>query len=84
MPRFVTSRVAEPPPSSAEDVFRTLRPTDSGLRHLWADIIRTYHELPTNIPDAALELPTGAGKTLVGSLLAEYRRRALGHRVVHA
>src|SRR6266545_811225 len=33
--------------------------------------------------DVALELPTGAGKTLVGLLLAEYRRKALNERVVY-
>lgn len=32
----------------------------------------------------ALELPTGSGKTLVGLLVSEWRRRALGQRVVYA
>ena len=32
----------------------------------------------------ALELPTGSGKTLVGLLIAEWRRRTLGQRVVYA
>ena len=35
-------------------------------------------------PDLALELPTGSGKTLVGLLIADWRRRAKRHRVVYA
>jgi hypothetical protein len=51
-------------------------------RELWsrqADVLRSYDRLkgkgeqfPT---DVAIELPTGAGKTLVGCLIAEWRRR---------
>jgi hypothetical protein len=35
-------------------------------------------------PDVALELPTGSGKTLVGLLLADWRRRHFKHRSVYA
>jgi len=35
------------------------------------------------VTDVAVELPTGAGKTLVGQLLGEYRRRTFGHRVAY-
>ncbi|WP_240472312.1 DEAD/DEAH box helicase [Thioalkalivibrio versutus] len=34
-------------------------------------------------PDVAFQLPTGSGKTLVGLLLAEWRRRKYGERVVY-
>ncbi|MFD4243686.1 DEAD/DEAH box helicase [Streptomyces sp. NPDC058525] len=37
-----------------------------------------------NKPDVALELPTGSGKTLVGLLLADWRRRHFKHRSVYA
>jgi hypothetical protein len=33
--------------------------------------------------DLALELPTGTGKTLIGLLIAEWRRRARGERVLY-
>ena len=36
-----------------------------------------------NYSDVALELPTGSGKTLVGLLIAEYRRRKLKEKVVY-
>ncbi|MBT1710755.1 DEAD/DEAH box helicase family protein [Fulvivirgaceae bacterium PWU5] len=38
---------------------------------------------PTKAPDVALQLPTGSGKTLVGLLLAEWRRRKFKERVVY-
>lgn len=86
MARFVTR--AEPPavPESPEGLFRSLRPTDGAVRHLWAhqaDLLRDYHHLPASTVDVAVELPTGGGKTLVGLVLAEYRRRALNHRVAY-
>jgi hypothetical protein len=84
MPRFVT-RVQQPAvPESPEALFRSLRPTDGAVRHLWAhqaDLLRDYQGLAPDTTDVALELPTGGGKTLVGLLLAEYRRCAHGHRV---
>lgn len=71
--------------TDAEALFRDLKNRDPRIQHLWshqADIIRTYHK---NIKqrDIALELPTGAGKTLVGLLIAEWRRLSLGERVVY-
>ena len=36
-----------------------------------------------NKSDVALELPTGTGKTLIGLLIGEYRRRKLRERVVY-
>ncbi|MEM1687387.1 MAG: hypothetical protein QXR31_04830, partial [Zestosphaera sp.] len=35
-------------------------------------------------PDVAIELPTGTGKTMVGLLLAEWRRRRYGKPVIYA
>jgi Helicase C-terminal domain len=84
--KFVTRRDTQPTVDSPEALFRSLRPSDSGVRHLWAhqaDLMRDYSALPANVTDVAVELPTGAGKTLVGQLLGEYRRRALGHRVAY-
>jgi hypothetical protein len=84
VPRFVTRRDVAPPVESPEALFRELRPRDGIVRHLWAhqaDLLRSYHALQAT--DVAVELPTGAGKTLVGLLLAEYRRRAHGDRVAY-
>ena len=86
MSKFVTGRDAAAPPDSPESLFRALRPGDSGVRHLWAhqaDLLRDYAALPATVQDVAVELPTGAGKTLVGQLLGEFRRQAFGHRVAY-
>lgn len=45
-------------------------------------VIETWHKEFHSKSDVALELPTGSGKTLVGGLIGEYRRRKNGHRVV--
>ena len=42
-----------------------------------------YIAVHTQYPDIALQLPTGSGKTLVGLLMAEWRRRRYGERVVY-
>jgi replicative superfamily II helicase len=34
-------------------------------------------------PDVAIKLPTGSGKTLVGLLIVEWRRRRFGERAVY-
>lgn len=85
MSKFVTRRDTATTIESPEALFRTLRPRDSGVRHLWAhqaDLLRDYEGLSANVIDVAVELPTGAGKTLVGQLLGEYRR-GLGQRVAY-
>lgn len=73
-------------PESPEALFRDLRPRDRQVRDLYlrqGDVLRAYHEQDPTPADVALELPTGAGKTLVGLLIAEWRRRALGQRVAY-
>ena len=47
-----------------------------------ADLWRIYQETALDAPDVALQLPTGAGKTLVGLVLAEWRRLKFKERVV--
>jgi DEAD/DEAH box helicase len=86
MPPFVTRTERRGVPDSPEALFRSLRPTDGALRHLWAhqaDLLREYHQLSPTPRDVAVELPTGGGKTLVGLLLAEYRRVAHGQRIAY-
>jgi DEAD/DEAH box helicase len=87
-PRF--RRRSEPVAGAAdpEALFGELPRTPSGVGALWshqADQLRTYaKENHRDTPDVALELPTGSGKTLVGLLIAEWRRRTLSQRVVYA
>jgi hypothetical protein len=70
-----------------ESLFGELPRTPNGVGALWshqADQLRSYAELHRETDDVALELPTGSGKTLVGLLIAEWRRRSLRQRVVYA
>ena len=58
-------------------MFGRLQVVDERLDNLWseqADVLREYAARHVNTGDVALELPTGSGKTLVGLLLAEWRR----------
>lgn len=53
-----------------------------GLLSHQADVLRVYKE-KLELPDVAMELPTGSGKTLIGLLIGEYRRRIRKERVVY-
>lgn len=65
-----------------ETLFRDLRDrTVEGLLAQQADMLRNYME-HVDKRDIALELPTGSGKTLVGLLIAEWRRRTKRERCV--
>lgn len=69
-----------------ETLFRDLRGRSPEIRHLWshqADLLRAYYQHFKNTKDVAIELPTGAGKTLVGLLIAEFRRQAFNERVAY-
>ena len=69
---------------SPEALFRDLRSrTVPGLLSHQADILREYVDTAKDKPDVAFQLPTGSGKTLVGLLLGEWRRRNLKERVVY-
>ncbi len=46
-------------------------------------MLRVYQEKTLNTPDVALQLPTGSGKTLVGLLIGEWRRRRFQEKVVY-
>src|SRR5581483_2431646 len=71
-------------PDDPEALFRDLRKkTVPGLLSHQADVLRSYIAVHTKHPDIALQLPTGSGKTLVGLLIAEWRRRKFGERVVY-
>ncbi|MYN66257.1 MAG: DEAD/DEAH box helicase [Acidobacteria bacterium] len=87
MPRRTFKTGASKPIAApdAEALFHDLKRRSSSIQHLWAhqaDLIRLYHSDHQESAHVALELPTGAGKTLVGLLIGEYRRR-LGERVLY-
>ena len=46
-------------------------------------MMQVYASRAVNKSDVALQLPTGSGKTLVGLLIAEWRRRKNGEKVVY-
>lgn len=71
-------------PKSPVHLFELLTSRSSNVKYLWAHqqaILDSYASDYVKCADVALELPTGSGKTLVGMLIAEYRRRVLGERV---
>ena len=80
-------RVAEgPQPSDPEELYRMLPGSGDAPPALWlhqGDVLRSWHREYGDSGDVALELPTGAGKTLVGGLIGEFRRRTTHARVVY-
>lgn len=71
-------------PDSPDKLFLDLpRRKIGGVLPHQQEIMRTYSTEAINDPDVALQLPTGSGKTLVGLLIAEWRRRKFNERVVY-
>ena len=82
-PLFRTSAPAEAKPESPVLMFRDLKRHET-VKFLWGHQEKTldaYFATYRDANDIAIELPTGTGKTLVGLLIAEYRRRAFEERV---
>jgi Type III restriction enzyme, res subunit/Helicase C-terminal domain len=78
--QVVTSPVSQTP----DQLFLDLpRRKYIGLLDHQGQILRTYYQDAITSPDIALQLPTGSGKTLVGLLIAEWRRRKFNERVVY-
>lgn len=71
-------------PESPDRLFRDLpRRKHASLFDHQGQVLRNYVANALDVPDVALQLPTGSGKTLVGLLLAEWRRRKFRERVVY-
>lgn len=71
-------------PESPDRLFRDLpRRKHASLYDHQGQVLRNYVSKALEAPDVALQLPTGSGKTLVGLLLAEWRRRKYQERVVY-
>lgn len=68
-----------------ETLFKDLKNRSAeikGLLSYQADILREYAK-HVEASDVSLELPTGSGKTLVGLLIAEWRRKIRDQRVLY-
>jgi hypothetical protein len=81
---FRVSKPQEPKPESPVQLFRDLPKDSTTIKFLWGHqekLLDKYHQSLLDKKDVAVELPTGSGKTLVGMLMGEYRRRAFGERV---
>lgn len=71
-------------PESPDRLFRDLpRRKHPSLYDHQGQVLRNYVAHALKASDVALQLPTGSGKTLVGLLLAEWRRRKFRERVVY-
>lgn len=69
-----------------ESLFKDLKNRSADIKELFApqaDVLRDYQKTYIDARDVSIELPTGSGKTLVGLLIAEYRRRILKERVLY-
>ena len=83
---FKRRGTAGPVPTDPEHLYRLLGTSPTAPASLWsqqADVLREWHSSHLSDRDVALELPTGAGKTLVGGLIAEFRRRSEDARVAY-
>jgi len=71
-------------PETPDMLFRELprRKIPDVLPHQ-QEMMQRYANNAADMKDVALQLPTGSGKTLVGLLIAEWRRRKYGEKIVY-
>ncbi|OYQ63433.1 hypothetical protein B9G53_16815 [Pseudanabaena sp. SR411] len=84
MVKFRTSTSEESKPDSIAIMFMDLA-RDPSVKYLYAHqdrVLEGYYQYHLQSRDLAIELPTGTGKTLIGLLIAEYRRRVMKERIV--
>ena len=71
-------------PDSPEKLFLDLtRRKIPGVLPHQQELMQSYAAKGQNQTDVALQLPTGSGKTLVGLLIGEWRRRKYNEKVVY-
>ncbi|WP_145504067.1 DEAD/DEAH box helicase [Streptomyces sp. CFMR 7] len=83
---FVRKTTDSSLPDDPLHLYRVLAVTNRGPAAVWGhqqDVLRAWHQKKLAASDVAIELPTGAGKTLVGGLIAEFRRRTARERVAY-
>ncbi|WP_406401854.1 DEAD/DEAH box helicase [Streptomyces uncialis] len=82
-------RSGSSPVSQADDpeqLYRLLARSNNGPDSVWghqSKVLEKWHADHYSEADVAIELPTGAGKTLVGGLIGEFLRRKEGSRVAY-
>lgn len=75
---------AENVPESPEKLFTDLPRRKIGdVQPHQQEVMRMYVKEALNASDVALQLPTGSGKTLVGLMIGEWRRRKNQEKVVY-
>lgn len=81
---FKTGASAKVASANPADHFKTLtkRQYPDVMPHQ-KDILETYASKFSEEADVAVQLPTGSGKTLVGLLIADWRRQKFGERAVY-
>lgn len=76
----VTATVPESPDRLFRDLPKRRHPS---LFDHQGQMLRNYVAKALDAKDVALQLPTGSGKTLVGLLLADWRRRKFREKIVY-
>ena len=74
------AKCPETPVALFQDLPRRKHPS---LYDHQGQVLRDYHANALSEADVALQLPTGSGKTLVGLLIAEWRRRKYSEKVLY-
>ena len=83
---FAARPAQQPRPADPVELFGQLAGNAGGPTDLWLHqglVLQDWHSNFLNTQDVAVELPTGKGKTLVGGLIGEFRRRTLGERIAY-
>ena len=78
---------AAPAPEGPLELFDELPRMPGSVPELWrqqGEILTDYKLKFENEPDVAVELPTGTGKTVVGLLIGDWRRRKYQRPVLYA
>lgn len=76
-----------PAPRGPLELFDELPRMPGSVPELWrqqGEILADYTRKYDNQPDVAIELPTGTGKTMVGLLISDWRRRKYRRPVLYA
>lgn len=81
---FKKPRPIQTVPDSPEKIILDLprRKIPSSLDHQ-GEILRSYEREAKDKSDVCIQLPTGAGKTFVALMIAEWRRRAFSEKVLY-
>lgn len=83
---FKTRKTVSDAPSDPEQLFLRSRTASSTPESLWphqTEILQSWHTAHSKAADVAIELPTGAGKTLIGGFIGEYQRQINKKRVTY-